>query len=206
MSDIIYTPYTYLIGWSKHNKYYYGVRFAKCKGCMYTTGCHPNDFWKIYFTSSNNVKEFREQYGEPDIIQIRRTFSTAKEAILWEEKVLKRIDISKPKWINSRIGLATILSEESKAKISVAMSGKNHPSYGKTLSSETKSKISKSLAGHTPYNKGKKMSAEKKSAMKEKYRATFNKKPIVKCPHCGSESKNASIMKRWHFNNCRKIQ
>lgn len=41
----IYTPYTYLIGWSKHNIWYYGKRTAK--------NCHPNDFWVTYFTSSN---------------------------------------------------------------------------------------------------------------------------------------------------------
>jgi hypothetical protein len=35
--NIYNTPYTYLIGWSNQNKYYYGVRYAK--------DCHPNDFW-----------------------------------------------------------------------------------------------------------------------------------------------------------------
>lgn len=30
--------YTYLIGWSSHNKFYYGVRYAK--------GSNPNELWK----------------------------------------------------------------------------------------------------------------------------------------------------------------
>ena len=47
--------YTYLIGWTKYNIQYYGVRYAK--------GCHPDDLWKTYFTSSKYVKEFREKNG-----------------------------------------------------------------------------------------------------------------------------------------------
>ena len=37
------------------------------------------------------------------------------------------------------------------------------------------------------------------------YRA--NRKPITRanCPHCGLES-NISILKRWHFNNCKKAK
>ncbi len=92
----IYTPYTYLIGWSGHQTYYYGVRFSK--------KCHPSDLWKTYFTSSKYVKQFRETYGEPDIIQIRKTFKDSKSAILWEEKVLKRINaIENKKWLNRSI-------------------------------------------------------------------------------------------------------
>jgi hypothetical protein len=82
----IYTPYTYLIGWSSLNKYYYGVRYAN--------GCNPNDLWTTYYTSSKYVKDFREDYGEPDIIQIRKTFDTPDEAVLWEAKVLSRINAS----------------------------------------------------------------------------------------------------------------
>ena len=52
-NEIIYTagdrtPYTYLIGWSKLDKWYYG--------CRYGINCHPDDFWKTYFTSSNGHK------------------------------------------------------------------------------------------------------------------------------------------------------
>ena len=39
------TPYTYLIGWSNLNKFYYGVRYGK--------GCHPSDLWVKYFGSRN---------------------------------------------------------------------------------------------------------------------------------------------------------
>jgi hypothetical protein len=81
----IYTPYTYLIGWSDFKVYYYGVRFAK--------NCHPDDLWKTYFTSSKQVKRFREKHGEPDIIQIRKKFQCPERAKLWEGNVLKKMKV-----------------------------------------------------------------------------------------------------------------
>lgn len=97
----IYTPYTYLIGWSKLNVWYYGVRTAKTYKCLYVSGCHPDDLWNVYFTSSPSVEQFREQYGEPDIIQIRKTFSDKKKAQNWESSVLQRIGAKySDKWLN----------------------------------------------------------------------------------------------------------
>jgi hypothetical protein len=85
--------YTYLIGWSDKNIFYYGVRYAKKSD--------PNELWKTYFTSSKYVKSFREKNGDPDIIQIRKTFNDKKAAILWEHKVLKRLNVVKDeKWLN----------------------------------------------------------------------------------------------------------
>lgn len=93
MPKIQHIPYTYLIGWTKLNKWYYGVRYAK--------GCSPNDLWIKYKTSSNYVKEFTKIHGDPDIIEIRKTFNSVKKARLWEEKVLTRMDvIGKEQWLN----------------------------------------------------------------------------------------------------------
>ena len=58
------TPYTYLIGWKSLDKWYYGVRYGK--------GVHPSDLWVVYFTSSRHVKKFRDDHGEPDVIEIRK--------------------------------------------------------------------------------------------------------------------------------------
>lgn len=64
---------------------YYGKRTAE--------GCSPDDIWTTYFTSSEYVKDFRERFGEPDIIQIRKTFGEDYEACSrWENKFLKRIN------------------------------------------------------------------------------------------------------------------
>ena len=87
----ITTPYCYLIGWSDQNTFYYGVKFGK--------GADPKTFWVKYFTSSKVVKKFRKQYGDPDIIQIRKIFRTEdygaldlaqKASIMYEHKVIKR--------------------------------------------------------------------------------------------------------------------
>lgn len=94
----IYTPYTYLIGWSNHNKWYYGVRWGK--------KCNPSELWISYFTSSKYVKEFREKHGEPDVIDIRKTFNHSKNARLWEHKVLRRLNVtSSDIWLNKSDGL-----------------------------------------------------------------------------------------------------
>jgi hypothetical protein len=96
-------PYTYLIGWSKNNKWYYGVKFAK--------GCNPNMFWKEggYFTSSEYVKEYRKIHGEPDVIQIRKKFNCPIKACRWEEKVLNKMGVIKENsdmWLNKCISRA----------------------------------------------------------------------------------------------------
>jgi len=98
MSNNIYSvPYTYHIAWSNINKHYYGVRYAK--------GCNPKDLWVSYFTSSKLVTKHRKKYGEPDIIEIRRTFDNSHKAIIWESKVLRRLKVLKnDKWLNANIG------------------------------------------------------------------------------------------------------
>jgi hypothetical protein len=86
-------PYTYLIGWSLLNKFYYGVRTAR--------GCNPSDLWVKYFTSSAKVKEYRELCGEPDIIEVRRLHASREIALKWEETVIRRLKaVKKDGWLN----------------------------------------------------------------------------------------------------------
>lgn len=160
----IYKPYTYLIGWSLLNKYYYGVRFAK--------GCNPNDLWVKYFTSSKKVAEYRKLYGEPDVIKIRKTFTSKEAAILWEEKVLRRLKIkSNEKMLNANIAGAIIKNldhakgkpsklkgrkwtEEQKVNLKKP---KSVPSSlkGKQLSDEHKEKLRAAKCNYKPWNTGK---------------------------------------------------
>ncbi len=103
-------PYTYLIGWSKLNKWYYGVRFAK--------NCVPVELWVKYKTSSIVVKEFVLENGDPDIIQIRKTFSSIEKARQWETKVLRRLSVIKDeKWLNQTDNISILLNDEIKEKI-----------------------------------------------------------------------------------------
>jgi len=94
-----HTPYTYLIGWSWLDIWYYGRRTAK--------GCHPDDLWVSYWTSSDEVERHRELHGEPDIIIIKKTFASHEtdKCALWETKVLRRLDAARhPKMLNKRNG------------------------------------------------------------------------------------------------------
>ena len=75
------TPYTYLIGWSQHNKWYYGSRYGK--------NCHPKDLFNPYKTSSAVVKSFIAAHGFPDIIQVRQIFSSTVKSKNFEDSVLK---------------------------------------------------------------------------------------------------------------------
>ena len=151
-----YIPYTYLIGWTNINKWYYGVEYGMKKNPC----ANPENFWKSYFTSSNIVEYYRHTYGEPDVIQIRKIFNVGLpeermiKSIHWEKKVLNKIDITNDKWINGRIGgdicpetnkkIASIRygvdnvfqSDEIKNKIKQTMVerfGVEHPSYSLEL-------------------------------------------------------------------------
>lgn len=110
-----YKAYTYLVGWTELNKFYYGVRYSRKS--------NPENFWKDYFTSSEYVKEYREKYGEPDIIQVRKTFDNADDAILWEHKVLTKLlsqnNDNRGKWLNICVGQGTYsITDECIEKIS----------------------------------------------------------------------------------------
>lgn len=122
--------YTYLIGWTALNKWYYGARWAE--------NSNPSDLWNTYFTSSKNVKEFRQIYGEPNIIQVRKEFESGDKAFRWESKVLTRLGIpNNKKFLNkSRNQYKTNAVPWNKGIIGVIKS-----------TEETKNKISKSLLG-----------------------------------------------------------
>ena len=165
-------PFTYLLKHIPTNKYYYGVRFKK--------GCHPNDLWTKYFTSSKKVKGLIKRYGKKSFIfEIRKTFKTPQQAINWENKVLKRmkviyrndfLNLTNNKSIDPKY-LSKIMSgkrnnfygkkhtKESIKKMRLASLGKNNAMYGKPRTEEVKQKLR--LA-----NLGKKYSKERLAKMR----------------------------------------
>jgi hypothetical protein len=141
--------YTYLIGWTQYNKWYYGLRYAK--------GCKTTDLWSTYFTSSKYVKQFRKQFGEPDVIQIRKTFQSKESAILWENKVLTKLKVIKShKWLNQTNNKAIDNSlykpsEEQKIKTSERIS---LGLTGKKMTDQAKENQSKGKMGLVWWNNG----------------------------------------------------
>lgn len=162
-------PYTYLIGWSALDLWYYGVRYAQ--------GCNPEELWVSYFTSSKRIPDLRSLHGEPDVVEIRQVFANSLKATAWESRVLKRMGaVQSKRWINlarggakfnstsaevrlaiSRAKMGYIQSKETRDKISKSRSGIPMPpsakilisaaNKGKVLSSETRIKISTSRLG-----------------------------------------------------------
>jgi len=141
-------PFTYLIKHIPTNKYYYGVRYKK--------GCHPNDLWTKYFTSSKKVKGLIKRYGKKSFIfEIRKTFKTTKQARMWEHKVLRRLKVIHR---NDFLNLTDYISVNP-IYLSKINKGKNNAMYGRKHSKETKEKLSK-------LNKGKKLSEETKEKLR----------------------------------------
>lgn len=82
-------------------------------------------------------------YGEPDVIQIRKTFTDAKSCLLWEEKFLKRVNaVHSDIWLNKNINGSFFCSSD-----------------------ETSKKISEALKGNVPWNKGKKLGPQPKEVV-----------------------------------------
>jgi hypothetical protein len=127
----IYSPYTYVIGWSSLQKYYYGVRYAK--------NCNPSDLWVSYFTSSKQVDHYRKKFGEPDIIQIRKIFTDVDKARLWEHRVLKKLDVTNNnKWLNQtdNISFSHDVSVNASKKAATLKKGMPHTEIHKQRISE----------------------------------------------------------------------
>jgi len=201
------TPFTYLIGWSKHNKYYYGRRTAK--------NCHPSELWISYFTSSKQVKNFRSAYGEPDIVEVRKVFSCVKKCGKWEDKVLARLDVKhNQKWLNltgkyafygvtQPWNLGIPHSTDTKNKIGSKNLGKKHSAETNSKKASPGSK--NGMYGVRRYGKesphyGKSHSETTKELLTNL--ATENRKIKVICPHCGKNGDKQNFS-RWHFDNCK---
>jgi hypothetical protein len=164
---LIYQPYTYLIGWSVHNKWYYGVRFANYSE---KDTANPSELWVAYFTSSRHVQKFREENGDPDIIQIRKTFSSKESARLWGHKVLRRMRVTLREEFLNKSDAISIPSQKGipKPPGHGVKIGNFH--RGRKRNEETRKKISEVAKKRVQTEE-----ANKKRSEKLKGRVTWNK-------------------------------
>lgn len=114
----------------------------------------------------------------------------------------------------------TLKSKYSSLELIHPMIGKNHTDeskeknrqahLGKKASNETKIKMSSIRKGKKIHNEesinkirnaniGRKLTNDAKIKMRE----SWTNREELTCPHCGLKSKNASNMKRWHFEKCK---
>lgn len=158
-----YLPFIYLIGWTDLNAWYVGVRFAR--------GTTPLNLWTTYFTSSKVVAELRENYGEPDIVEVVATGSRT-EVIELEELMIRsnRLHFD-PSWLNRGCHRACDhkgrkRSDEFKAKVSASLTGIGKPAF----TEQHRANIAKSAKNRKP------PSAETRAAISEANKGKHNKK------------------------------
>lgn len=172
-------PYTYYLIHEPTGKKYYGVRWAK--------GCFPEDLWVTYFSSSRYVKKLIKEYGKDSFrVEVRKTFEGKDQAILWEEKVLRRLKVHKRSgWLN--------------VCISKSIRYDKHPRKGVTLPEEVRQKISQS-------NKGKpKWTDEDKNRM-SRQRTGENHWNFGKTWDEETKKKNSESNKLWRQKNLDKVK
>lgn len=114
------TPYTYRVKCIPTGQSYYGVRYAN--------GCHPNDLWNTYFTSSALVHKLIELHGPDQFeFEVRKTFITRESACKWEHGVLHRLKaMTDPMWLNLRNGANRANAINQAQKIGKANKGRKH--------------------------------------------------------------------------------
>ncbi len=127
MTDI-YIPYTYFLYHKPTGLKYYGSKTAS-KNRNKNLNADPKLLWTHYFSSSKDVKLLIEQYGlESFKAVVHKTFTSASDAIEYEEKVLRYFKVTERKdWINKNIGGKLFLKErtvEWRANMSKSLLGK----------------------------------------------------------------------------------
>jgi hypothetical protein len=177
--------------WSKQNIWYYGVRYAK--------KCHPDELWKSYFTSSKYVQLFREMNGDPDIVQIRKTFKDKDSARTYERKVLVRLNVvNEEKWLNKTDNISidsSIVSRRQRERVANGdhlFCGENNPS---------KIKSRKDIHPWQDSEKQRQLTIRNNTARLQN--GSHNFKISWKCECCGKEGKNQINYLRWHGDKCK---
>lgn len=91
-----------------------------------------------------------------------------------------------------------VVSEETRRKLSIANKGRPSWAKGKKKSEETRKRMSGRTGAKSPMF-GKPMPDSVKEKISEAM--SGKKQSLLQCPHCNKIG--GSIMKRWHFNNCK---
>jgi len=90
-------------------------------------------------------------------------------------------------------------SEAHKKSMSIAQSGSKNGMYGKKQTKEARAKMVKNSG-----SRGKPTSDAQKAAASAAQKLRWANAPTLVCDHCGYETKNSGMLKRWHQDNCKK--
>ena len=132
-----WAPYTYYLRWSDLGLQYYGVKYGK--------KAYPHLFWKKYFSSSKKVKALLTSGHWPDVVRVHKTFTTKKDAVIYEHKFLVKVDAAnKNGWLNLHPGYSSpndfvrFFNKAHRKKLSIAAGRRK----GETRSEEAKLRMS----------------------------------------------------------------
>ena len=182
------------------------------KNRMYYIGKHKGTPDDGYTHSSTIMESFKSDEVPSHMKRRILAYGTHEEMCELEHKLLlNRKARCWDKYYNAWLG----------DPLFVAVSGENHPMYGKEHSEEskrkmrevkigkkhseeTKRKMSKAHKGENNPMYGKPRSDEIKTKISKSLKGKNKGKPQkrVPCPYCDKEGGNA--MKRWHFDNCKQ--
>lgn len=182
-------PYTYRIKWSNTGMSYYGVQ--------YSITSNPINFWKTYFTSSKYVKDYISTHGQPDVIEIRKTFTGEHRVTLarnWEHRVLKRLKvITRSDYLNRGAGKGIPPMFGDKNPMNIPSVRAKHAA--KVGSKEHKDKLKKTL--NLPEQRKRNSTAQKIAQNKPEVKEAKSKRtskyfqdPLIKQKHknaCNTE-------------------
>lgn len=225
-------PYTYFIIHKPSKLKYYGVRFAK--GCnpkdlwkTYWTSSKyvkaliqkdgPESFfveirkkfadvslarnWEHRVLKKLNVVNREDFLNKTDNKSIKPLYgdNNPSKRIEVKDKIRKSIKERYKKFPNPLQGRKT--PSNVKEKQSQVKKGNLNPFFERTHSKETIKFLSERQQGDKNSFFGKMHSQETKKKMSEIRTGVI--KPKINCPLCGNQGA-PHVMKRWHFNNCKK--
>ena len=196
-----YLSYTYLIGWSYLDQWYYGVRTTQNRKIEF-------DVIIYYPTSSNYVKGMIKEHGNPDVIHIDKTFKLKEEAKAYEYKVLQEHQVRKNNWWINKNDLFAPPIMKGKDNFMFGKKGKDSPNYGNKHTIIEKEKMSLAKIGkNNPMfgkkgkdspNYGKKATLETKKKQSKSQKGkiiTKETREKMSLSHMGNKHTNDTIQK-----------
>jgi len=200
-------PFTYIL-YHKHTQlWYYGVRYAE--------GCHPNDLFTIYFSSSKYVKALIKEYGVNSFKYcVDRIFRNKLDAIRFEKIMLKsHFDTNRNIFLNRSLGNNSFgLGNTDFILIHNAITGEEvfqdrssviPIGYDKGASKTHKLNLSLSTKGRKPWNKDKKyITSPCSESRKNNIRNARLKTDTILCGYC-NKNFDPGNFKQFHGEKCR---
>jgi hypothetical protein len=139
-------PFSYHLYHKLTGKHYYGIKYSK--------GCSPIDLWTTYFSSSKLVKRLIEKFGADSFtVKVKRLFDSPEKALLWEHRLLSRINAAKrADWLNRHNGGPKFRGPTNQSENTKIVASKTHKGVPKT--EEQKRKMSETAYKTNAKRKG----------------------------------------------------